>query len=225
MSAGKGGGAGQTVGASGAVKKHFVAGHRAGQRQLGEERLVGRGESEHQFQRLRSGDAQRAGGLLTGQNGGAVLEGRELHGVGGVGAGEEHPLEREDEVLGGDGVVGGISLRGGIGQTVLQIECIGEPVGRYLPPLTQFRRKAAVRCTADEAAVKVLAGDDVRGAGRHLRVEVRGDGVHEPGKAVGAGAAGGQAQNKNAASKAATKRSCFKKCILSGRCGPVCLRK
>lgn len=82
VSAGKGGGAGQTVGASGAVKKRFVAGHRAGQRQLGEERLVGRGESEHQFQRLRSSDAQCAGGLLAGQNGGAVLEGRELHSVG-----------------------------------------------------------------------------------------------------------------------------------------------
>ena len=196
VSAGKGGGAGQTVGPSGAVKKRFVAGHRAGQRQLGEERLVGRGEPEHQFQRFCSGDAQRAGGLLTGQNGGAVLEGRELHGVGGVGAGEEHPLEREDEILGGDGVVGGISLRGGIGQAVLQIECIGEPVGRYLPLLTQFRREAAVRCAADEAAVEVLAGDDVRGAGRHLRVKVRGDGIHEPGKAVGAGAAGGQAQNE-----------------------------
>lgn len=32
-------------------------------------------------------------------------------------------------------------------------------------------------------------------------------------------------RTKNAASRAATKRSCFKKCILSGRCGPVCLRK
>lgn len=42
VSAGKGGGAGQTVGASGAVKKRFVAGHRAGQRQL--ERNVSSGE-------------------------------------------------------------------------------------------------------------------------------------------------------------------------------------
>ena len=32
-------------------------------------------------------------------------------------------------------------------------------------------------------------------------------------------------RTKNAASRAATKRSCFKKCILSGRCSPVCLRK
>ena len=32
-------------------------------------------------------------------------------------------------------------------------------------------------------------------------------------------------RTKNAASRAATKRSCFKRCILSGRCGPVCLRK
>ena len=35
----------------------------------------------------------------------------------------------------------------------------------------------------------------------------------------------GRLRTKNAASRAATKRSCFKKCILSGRCGPVCLRK
>ena len=151
---------------------------------------------EHQLQRLGGRDAQRTCGHLSGQHGGTVLKSGKLHGIGRICSGKEHPPERKGEVLGGDGVVGGAALCGGIGQTVFQIKCIGAPVGGHLPPFAQLGGQLAVRRAADEAAVEVLAGDDVGGAGCHLWVEVRGDGIHEPCKAVGAGAAGGEAQDK-----------------------------
>ena len=122
---------------------------------------------------------------MPGQYFGAVLKGRKLHGVGGVRGSAEHPPEGEDEILRRDGIVGSRALGSRVGQAVLQIKGIGLPVGGDLPPFAEGRFQLAVRVFADKAAVKVLAGDDVRRSQSHLRVKVRGDGVHEPGKAVG----------------------------------------
>ena len=49
----------------------------------------------------------------------------------------------------------------------------------------------------DKAAVKVLAGDDVRSRGGYLRVEVLRAGIHEPGKTGRARAAPGQTEHKH----------------------------
>jgi len=151
--AGKGGLGGQTIGAAGGVEELLIAGHGTGQRQLGEKVLVRTVQAEHQRQRAAGGDPQRAFRHLPGQHFGAVLKGRELHRVGRIGVGPEHPPEREDEVLGGDGVLGGGALGGGVGQAVLQIKGVGPAVGRSFPPLAEGRLDFAVRVLSDKAAV------------------------------------------------------------------------
>ena len=184
--AGKGGLGGEAVGAAGGVEKLLVTGHRAGQRQLGEKILVRAAQAEHQRQRPAGRNTEGTFRQLPGQYFGAVLKGRKLHGVGGVRGSAEHPPEGEDEILRRDGAVSSRALGSRVGQAVLQIKGIGLPVGGDLPPLAQGRFQLAVRVFADKAAVEVLAGDDVRRSRSHLRVKVRRDGVHEPGKAVGA---------------------------------------
>lgn len=151
--AGKGGLGGQTVGAARGVEELLIAGHGTGQRQLGNKVLVRTVQAEHQRQRAAGGDPQCAFRHLPGQHFGAVLKGREFHRVGGIGVGPEHPPEREDEVLGGDGVLGGGALGGGVGQAVLQIKGVGPAVGGLFPPLAEGRLDFAVRVLSDKAAV------------------------------------------------------------------------
>ena len=130
------------------------------------------------------------------QDGGGVLQGRELGGVGGAGLGQEHPLEGVDKILGGDGVFGGLALGGSVGQPVPEGEGVPQPVGRDAPALAQIVLELAVGAQPEQPAVEVFAGDDVGGGRGHLGVEVRGDLLHKPGEAVGGVAAAGQPQHQ-----------------------------
>ena len=194
--AGKGGRSIQAVGTPGGIEKFLIAGHGTGQGELLEEVVVGTAQVEHQRQRPGGRDSQRALGHLPGQHGGAVFKGRKLHRVGGVGLRPEQASESEHKILGGDGVVSGVALGGGVSQAVLEVEGVGEAVGGLLPPFAEGRLIFAAGIFADKAAVQVLAGDDIRRSRGHLRVKVGRDAVHEPGEAVGARTTAGQGKNK-----------------------------
>ena len=114
--AGKGGGGAQAISTPGAVEKVLVAGHGAGQGELGEKILVRLAQAEHKGGITTRLNAEGCLGHLACQHGGAVLNGGKFHRIGRSGIGPEHPPEREHEILGCDGVVGGCALGGGIGQ-------------------------------------------------------------------------------------------------------------
>jgi len=117
--AGKGGGGAQAISTPGAVEKVLVAGHGAGQGELGEKILVRLAQAEHKGGITTRLNAEGCLGQLACQHGGAVLNGGKFHRIGRSSIGPEHPPEREHEILGCDGVVGGCALGGGIGQAAL----------------------------------------------------------------------------------------------------------
>ena len=117
--AGKGGGGAQAISTPGAVEKVLVAGHGAGQGELGEKILVRLAQAEHKGGIPTRLNAEGCLGQLACQHGGAVLNGGKFHRIGRSSIGPEHPPEREHEILGCDGVVGGCALGGGIGQAAL----------------------------------------------------------------------------------------------------------
>ena len=173
---------------------HRRAWHRQGE--LLEEVVIGTAQVEHQRQRPGGRDSQRTLGHLPGQHGGAVLNGGKLHRIGRGGLRPEQAPESEHKILGGDGVVSGVALGGGVSQAVLEVEGVGEAIGGLLPPFAEGRLIFAAGIFADKAAVQVLAGDDIRRSRGHLRVKVGRDAVHEPGEAVGARTTAGQGKNK-----------------------------
>lgn len=194
--AGKGGLGGQAVGAAGALKKCFIAGHGTGQGELGKEVVVLFTQAEHQRQRAGGRNAQRAGIGCASQHGSTVLKGGKLHGIRGICLRLEYAPECKHKVLGSDGVIRGSALDGFVGQAVLDLEGVGPAIGGDRPALGQIGHDLAIRFFADKPAVKVLAGDHVRGSRSHLRVEVCGDGIHEPCKAWRTGTAAAAGERK-----------------------------
>ena len=194
--AGKGGLGGQAVGAAGALKKCFIAGHGTGQGELGKEVVVLFTQAEHQRQRAGGRNAQRAGIGCASQHGSTVLKGGKLHGIRGICLRLEYAPKCKHKVLGSDGVIRGSALDGLVGQAVLDLEGVGLAIGGDRPALGQIGHDLAIRFFADKPAVKVLAGDHVRGSRSHLRVEVCGNGIHEPCKAWRTGTAAAAGERK-----------------------------
>ena len=152
---------------------------------------------EHQRQRTAGRNAQRTFRKLTGKDLRAVLQCRELDSIRRIRLRPEHPPECEHEILCRDGILGGVSLSRNVGQAVLQIKGISAAVCRLLPPLAEGWFDLAGRVFPDQPAVEIFTSDDVRRCGSDLRIKVRGDGVHEPCKAVGTRTAPGQGQKNH----------------------------
>ena len=196
--AGQGGLCGQAVGAPRAVEKCLVAGHGTGQSQLGKKIIVRGIEMEHQCQRAGSRDPQRTGSRCAVQHSSAVFNGRKLYRIGRTRLRLKNAPERKHKVLGGDGVVSGSTLDGGVGQAVLDLKRIGQAVGRDDPAFGKARHDLTIGVFAHKAAVEIFAGNDIRCCRSHLRVEIRRDGIDEPREAgrTGTGAAAGENKEK-----------------------------
>ena len=188
----------KAIAAAGAEEEVLVAGHGARQGQLGDEVVVrlGEGETRGSGRRRRLRRSARDS-VSPARAVSAPFDGRELHRIGGLGLGGEHPLKGVDKVLGGDGVVGGLAAGGLVGRgRTSGGRCRSVRRRRPSSPRTARSGARPSAVQPDQSAVQVGAGDDVlRGSG-NLGVEVGGNLLHKPGKAVDARALGAACQRQ-----------------------------
>ena len=153
---------------------------------------------EHQRQRAGSRNAQRTGSRRAVQHSSAVFNGRKLYRIGRARLCLKDAPERKHKVLGGDGIICGGSLSGGVGQAVFYGKGVGAAIRGDGPAFAQVGQDLAIGVFAHKAAVKILAGNDVWRGRRHLWVKVCGDGIHKPCKAgcTGASAAAGKGKQE-----------------------------
>ena len=151
--AGNGGVDGKAIAAAGAQEKFLIAGHSAGQRQLVDEVVVRLGEVKNDRQGVGGGYADLFGIGQTCQSRVRSLDGREFHRIGRMGLRREHPLKRIDKILGGDGVMGILTVGGLVGQAGLQIKGVSQSVGRDLPVLAKIILGLTVCIQTDQTAI------------------------------------------------------------------------